>query len=100
MTVYVDNAHIHATVPNGRARHTSTWCHLMADTRQELVAFAISIGLKQAWLQNKRSGVHFDVTAPKRRQAVAKGAVEIECRSEEWMRVVAVAREQYRGLGE
>ena len=95
MTVYVDNAFIQATVPNGRYRHTSRWCHLMADSLEELVAFAEGIGMKRAWLQNKRSGVHFDLTEPKRKVAVKKGAVEIATGSPEWRRVVTVARSQY-----
>lgn len=95
MTVYVDNAHIQASVPNGARVHTSTWCHMMADSRAELVEFARTIGLRKSWLQDKRSGVHFDVTAPKRRQAVAAGAVEIECRTPEWSRVVKQARDQW-----
>ena len=95
MTVYVDDAHIQASVPNGARVHTSTWCHLMADTREELIAFARSIGLRKSWLQDKRSGVHFDVTAPKRRQAVAAGAVEIESGSPEWRRVHRIAMDQW-----
>lgn len=97
MSVYVDNANIPASVQNGARTHTSQWCHMMADTREELIAFALSIGLRRAWLQNKRSGVHFDLTAGKRRQAVSAGAVEIETRTDEWKRVVALARSQYDG---
>lgn len=68
MSVYVDNANIAASVPNGQRVHTSHWCHLMADTLPELETF---------------------------RQAVALGAVEIETRTDEWIRVVAAARAQY-----
>ena len=82
MTVYVDDAFIQATVPNGSRRHTSRWCHMMADSIPELVAFAQSIGLREAWLQMKPSGVHFDLTEPRRRHALAKGAVEILFRKE------------------
>lgn len=100
MTVYVDNAFIQATVPNGSRNITSRWCHLMADTRLELMKFAIvELRLNGSWVQNKRSGVHFDVTESKRRLAVARGAVEIEMRTPEWFRVVAQAREQYKELG-
>lgn len=95
MTVYVDDAYIQASVPNGSRIHTSRWCHMMADSTEELVAFAQSIGLRKEWLQMKRSGVHFDLTQPKRRLAVAKGAVEIDCRTEEWMRVHRLSMEQY-----
>jgi hypothetical protein len=82
MTVYVDDANIPATVANGRARHTSRWCHLFSDTSDaELHEFAARIGLKRAWFQKPDSPLqthrHYDLTAGKRRQAVAAGAVEI-----------------------
>lgn len=95
MTVYVDDAHIPAEVANGARVHRSRWCHLMADSADELLDFAASIGLKRAWLQDKRSGVHFDVTAGKRRQAVQAGAVEISVGTEQWKRVTAAARAQF-----
>ena len=96
MAVYVDNAFIQASVKNGARTHTSRWCHLMADSREELIEFALSIGLRRGWLQDKASGVHFDVLESKRRLAVSKGAIEIETRTPEWRRVVAQARAQYR----
>ena len=96
MTVYVDDMLMQASVPNGRVTHHSRWSHLMADSIEELVAFAKSIGLKESWLQMKSSGVHFDVTEPKRFKAIQRGAVEVPLRTEEWKRVVAQARQQYR----
>lgn len=94
MTVYVDDAYIPAAVSNHGRLHRSRWCHLMADDVDELLAFGKTIGLQPAWLQRSRSGVHFDVTEAKRRQAVAAGAVEISVRTEQWRQVVAVARAQ------
>ena len=44
MTVYVDDARIPATVRNGSRSHTSAWCHLTADTREELHEFAARLG--------------------------------------------------------
>lgn len=55
-------------------------CHLIADTLDELHAFAARLGLKRAWFQNKRSGPHYDLTASKRQTAVVLGAVELENR--------------------
>ncbi len=55
-------------------------CHLIADSLDELHAFAASIGLRRSWFQNKRSGPHYDLTASKRNAAVALGAVELENR--------------------
>jgi hypothetical protein len=95
VSVYVDNANIAASVPDGAKIHTSRWCHLMADTREELEAFARRLRLSPSWVQVKRSGVHYDLTAGKRRQAVSLGAVEIEAGSEEWVRVVRQAMQQY-----
>lgn len=95
MAVYVDDALIPASVPNGNRVLMSQWSHLMADTLDELVTFGRQIGMRQAWLQVKRSGVHFDLTVNKRRQAIRAGAVELPTRTDEWRRVVAAAREQY-----
>lgn len=37
--------------------------HLMADTEEELIAYAVSIGMKREWLQHRgRVTAHFDVT--------------------------------------
>jgi hypothetical protein len=96
VTVYVDNANIPASVTNGPRVHTSRWCHLMSDeNRAELLTFARRIGLRPSWIQDKRSGVHFDLTEGKRRQAVAAGAIEVDTQTDEWRRVVAAARSQY-----
>jgi len=51
-------------------------CHMFADTTAELHAFAKRIGLKRAWFQNSRHP-HYDLTATKRRRALAAGAVEL-----------------------
>jgi hypothetical protein len=87
MTVYVDDARIPASVRNGSRTHTSTWCHLTADTQEELHAFAAQLGLKRSYFQpgkpigGKPSPFwHYDVTAGKRVQAVALGAVEVPAR--------------------
>lgn len=78
MTVYVDDASIQATVPNGRISHTSKWSHLTADTKDELHAFAAKLGLRRSYFQDKPNGLwHYDVTEGKRRQAIRLGAVEI-----------------------
>jgi hypothetical protein len=74
VTVYVDNVRIPATV----GRHTSEWCHLVADSTAELEAFARRLGLRSSWIQHPGTwSEHYDLTAGKRRHAVALGAVEI-----------------------
>ncbi len=94
MTVYVDSAGIPASVSDsatGRS-YKSRWCHLFSSEidQTELHAFAARTGLKRAWFQpGKRRGCpaehdpvgdHYDLTAGKRRQAVAAGAVDVDIR--------------------
>ena len=55
MTVYVDDA---VTLWRGRR-----WAHLMADSLDELHAFAARLGLPRHAFQDKTSGAHYDVNA-------------------------------------
>lgn len=71
MTVYVDNAFI----PMGRFK----MCHMSADNLEELHAFALSIGLKREWFQDKRIP-HYDISISKRLLAISKGAKSISSR--------------------
>ena len=81
MTVYVDDANIAASVPNGSRVHTSTWCHMTADSTEELVAMARKLRLRREWIQYEGTPIeHFDLTAGKRAQAVRLGVVEITWR--------------------
>lgn len=93
MTVYVDDMRAQARV----GRISGRWSHLMADTLPELLAFADSLGLNRAWLQDKASGVHFDVVDSKRDEAIRLGAVTIEAGSEPWRHVLDEARQQFSG---
>lgn len=67
MAVYVDNEQI--------PWKGKLWCHLVADTLDELHAFALQIGLKRAWFQEKASFPHYDVTTTVRLKAIQSGAV-------------------------
>lgn len=80
VTVYVDNFMIQASVPNGNRTVRGRWSHLMADSDEELIEFAKSIGLNPAWIQepSRRYGAHFDVTASKRLAAIRAGAVAVD----------------------
>lgn len=72
MSVYVDEAIFR--------RWGRRWCHLTADTPEELHAFAARLGLDRSRFQEKpdRPWVdHYDVAEDKRSQAVALGAIEI-----------------------
>lgn len=53
------------------------WCHLTADTTEELHEFAAKIGLKRSWFQSGSILPHYDITGPVRQKALALGAKEL-----------------------
>ena len=65
--VYVDDARI-----SWRGR---LWCHMVADSLDELHEFALRLGLKRSWFQGTASYPHYDVTLEMRSKAIALGAV-------------------------
>lgn len=73
MTVYVDSEHI-----RWRGK---VWCHLVADTLDELHRFADDLGLKRAWFQDRASYPHYDVTLAVRMKAIRLGAIESDRRT-------------------
>lgn len=74
MTVYVDDMLRPARV----GRLHASWSHLMADTHEELEAFARQLGLSARWIQHPGTHrEHYDVTAPVRKRAIALGAEPI-----------------------
>jgi hypothetical protein len=56
-------------------------CHLIADTEDELHAFAARVGMKRSWFQNKSLAPHYDLVASRRAAAVRLGAIELERRA-------------------
>lgn len=66
MAVYVDSEGI-----RWRGRE---WCHLVADSLDELHSFADRLGLKRSWFQSKTLYPHYDVTKTVRNRALALGA--------------------------
>ena len=91
MTVYVDDA-VHPW-------RGERWAHLLADTLDELHAFAVLLGMPRRAFQDRTSGAHYDVTAAMRERAIALGAMPIS-RHQDRARVRAVianARRQGRG---
>ena len=56
--------------------HRGPSCHLIADSVEELIEFAESIGMRREWFQAK-STPHFDLTAAGRDAAVEMGAIEL-----------------------
>lgn len=75
MAVYVDDARIRAQV----GRLSATWCHMWADSEEELHAFALRLGLRRQWFQGPPRHFlwHYDVTETKRRRAMTLGAIEV-----------------------
>lgn len=70
MTVYVDDGRWQL----GRM----LMCHMVADTTEELLRMADTIGLQRKWLQHAGSPKeHFDISLGKRGLAIANGAVPI-----------------------
>jgi hypothetical protein len=92
MSVYVDDA---VTLWRGRR-----WAHLMADTLDELHAFADRLRIPRRAFQNKTSGAHYDLPADVREQAIALGAIPISRhRDRDLVRaVIRNAKAQGRGL--
>lgn len=78
MSVYIDNY-------RGKFRGM-VMSHMLADSLDELHAFAAKLGLKREWFQDK-SAPHYDVCQQKRAEAFKLGAVSIDCRSQEWREV-------------
>ena len=55
-------------------------CHLLADTLDELHAFAAKIKLRRSWFQSHERWPHYDLTAKRREVAIENGAIEITAR--------------------
>lgn len=67
-----------------KGRLTGCWCHMMADTREELDAMADRLGLRRQWRQHSgRPTEHYDLRgAAKREAAIAAGAVAMSSREQ------------------
>ena len=72
MAVYVDK------LVDYSWRHGPS-CHLIADSVEELIEFAVEIGLHAEWFQPS-SSPHFDLTREGRVAAVRHGAIELRNR--------------------
>ena len=54
------------------------WCHMIADTLDELHRFAAQIGLKRSWVHISSTGiVHYDLRPSKRVLAIQRGAIPL-----------------------
>ena len=94
MSVYVDPLFRWPNAPKIRGRNVE-WCHLTADTPDELHAFAAQLGLKRAWAQRDTYAGHYDLTAGMRARAVRLGAAELT-RDEAGARLRAIREARQR----
>lgn len=71
--VYVDQS----IYPYGRM----IMCHMMADTKEELLEMADTIGVQRKWIQKEGTRwEHFDIAKGKRALAIQNGAIAITTR--------------------
>lgn len=56
------------------------WCHMFADSINELHYFADQMGMKRDWFQPDIRLPHYDVSVNKRQIAVRLGAIEVDRR--------------------
>ena len=79
MTVYVDRL-FKRSPKNPRVRRFGyLWCHLLADSVEELHDFAKELGLKKSYYRHKPLG-HYDLTPNKQKLALKSGAEKISTR--------------------
>lgn len=76
--VYVDalRAHPVAAIQPAARRYGQRWCHMIADTDDELHEMADKLGMRRAWFQ----GDHYDLVPSKRGLAIRFGAIPLERR--------------------
>ena len=65
--------------PIGKLWKGQKWCHMFADTVEELHAMADQIGMRREWFQGapKHKLEHYDLNSARRGKAVAAGAVSL-----------------------
>ena len=74
MACYVD---VVRTYPDAGLRFTE-FCHLLADTREELHAMADALGVPRRIFQDHPWRWHYDLPGPYRPRAVELGAIEVD----------------------
>lgn len=70
--MYVDDAFVE--------RYGHRWCHLLADSVEELHNFAATIGLSLRAFHSTARIPHYDITVSQRRWVLAKGVQPITVR--------------------
>lgn len=81
MAVYVDPIFTMTPRTKQAQKHGDQWCHMTADTDEELHAMADKIKLWRRYAQSMDAPQqwrhHYDLTPPKRARAVKLGAIEV-----------------------
>ncbi|MFP6812127.1 MAG: DUF4031 domain-containing protein [Moraxella sp.] len=67
--IYIDNALI--------SFNNQLWCHMMADSLDELHGFAAYLGIGSNWFHKDASYPHYDITVQTRENAICLGAVVV-----------------------
>lgn len=84
MSVYVDKLFVMASRDSQAyrvgQRHGHRWCHMWADSEEELHAMAAKIGMRRAWFQDKPGFPHYDLVPTRRAHALRLGAIEKDLR--------------------
>ena len=86
MGVYVDEVRLAAPYGRNDKWPYKYFCHMVADSLDELFAMADQLSLDPKWFQhNERPWLaHYDLVKSKRADAIRLGAVEITAR--EWIK--------------
>ena len=74
MAVYVDPAIFR------KPRGWKLYCHLAADSLEELHAFARSLGIGRHFFHASAKHLHYDLAEERRADAIAAGALEVSSR--------------------
>ena len=92
MAVYVDDMYLHPMGEYKRGNRTYKMSHIVADTREELLAIMKTIGVDPRWIQAKGTyKEHFDIAMSMRALAVKAGAVEVGMK--QLVRMVTIRRQ-------
>jgi len=70
MAVYIDDEQI--------PWRGKVWCHMVADTPEELHSFAQRLGLRRSWFQEESRYPHYDLTLSMRVKALGLGAIDAD----------------------
>jgi Protein of unknown function (DUF4031) len=101
MPVYVDEIMDHTGSSAWCVkRFGPLWCHMFADSLDELHALAAKIGMKRSWFQGppKHHMPHYDLTPARQAEAIAAGAILLDYDKDEDIATHRRLRLQYRGL--